>query len=159
MKFISASKTKLYSVDRIGRLHILDITTGGTLGTIPTERLNVRLTNTLTDRIYLGTEDGLIQCLHEIALKEPIRHDEPKKTKEKKKKKAGEEGEEEDEDPFGEDGEEKPEQGEDGGDPFAEEGKGDKGGKDEEGGAGDPFADEKGGEPAGNAPGKDPFAE
>ena len=35
----------------------------------------IKLINSDTDRIYLGTETGLIQCLHEMELTEPLVHD------------------------------------------------------------------------------------
>ena len=39
--------------------------------------LPLRLTNTATDRIYLASETGLVQCLREIEAAEPLVHNEP----------------------------------------------------------------------------------
>ncbi|HUY35029.1 MAG TPA: PQQ-binding-like beta-propeller repeat protein [Pirellulales bacterium] len=73
-RFVAASQTKLYMVDMAGRLVILDIGTGARLGAIPTEYLKLKIINTQTDRIYLGSPSGMIQCLRERELLEPIRH-------------------------------------------------------------------------------------
>jgi hypothetical protein len=40
-----------------------------------TSKLSFKFTNVQTDRLYLATPEGLVQCLHEIGLKEPLRYD------------------------------------------------------------------------------------
>jgi len=74
MQFVAASRQRLYTVDDLERLCILDVTSGAQLDAINVQQLPIRLLNDQTDRIYLATEDGLIQCLREIELAEPIEH-------------------------------------------------------------------------------------
>jgi outer membrane protein assembly factor BamB len=73
-RFVAASQTRLYMADLFGNLVILDMRTGARLGSMPTEYLSLRITNTETDRIYLGSPSGILQCLHERELVEPFRH-------------------------------------------------------------------------------------
>jgi len=75
--FLAASPTKVYAADRLGRTVVLDVKTGVRLDWLPTEALSVKPANTVTDRIYLGSSDGLLQCLREIELREPVRYDLP----------------------------------------------------------------------------------
>ncbi len=72
VQFIAASKDRIYAADKLGKVIVLNAKTGGRLDTIPAVGLNIKLANSETDRIYLGTDTGLIQCLHEIELTEPI---------------------------------------------------------------------------------------
>ena len=76
-QFISASATRLYTVDVIGRLKVLDRASGAPLDVLPTERLAIKVHNIQTDRVYLGSDTGLIQCLHEIELTKPYVHANP----------------------------------------------------------------------------------
>ena len=73
-KFISGSPTRLYTADSSGRMLILDARNGARLGTLATEYLPIKVLNDETDRIYLGTKSGMIQCLREIELAEPFVH-------------------------------------------------------------------------------------
>jgi outer membrane protein assembly factor BamB len=73
-QFVSGSPTRLYTVDSSGRMLILDARNGSRLGTLATEQLPLKVLNTETDRIYLGTRTGMIQCLREIELVEPFVH-------------------------------------------------------------------------------------
>jgi len=73
-QFVAASKQRVYVTDRLGRILVLHAETGGRLDTIPAAGSNIKLINSDTDRIYLGTETGLIQCLHEMELTEPLIH-------------------------------------------------------------------------------------
>ncbi len=76
-QFIAASPSRIYAADGLGRTVVLDIKTGARLDFLPTGHLPVKMTNMQTDRIYLGTDDGIIQCLHEIELPAPVRHNMP----------------------------------------------------------------------------------
>lgn len=73
-QFVAASKQRVYAADRLGRILILNAKTGARLDTIPATALTIKLINSETDRLYLATDTGLIQCLHEVELSEPIRH-------------------------------------------------------------------------------------
>lgn len=74
VQFVAASEKRVYAADRLGRLLVLDAQSGARLDTMAIPGLRLKLLNMQTDRIYLGTETGLIQCLHEVELTEPIRH-------------------------------------------------------------------------------------
>ncbi len=71
---LSVSQTRLYCRGRVGRMIILDNESGSKLATLATEALDVQFLNTLTDRIIIGTSDGVIQCLHEIQNHWPVIH-------------------------------------------------------------------------------------
>jgi hypothetical protein len=71
-RVVAASKQKIYAADRIGRLRVLDGKNGTLLDTVSTESLPVKLTNSETDRMFLATDTGLVQCLHEVGLSQPL---------------------------------------------------------------------------------------
>lgn len=72
-QFVAASNQRVYAADRFSRLYVLDRAKGTPLDKIwlPGHML---FTNTQTDRIYIVSPIGLVQCLREIQLQEPIRH-------------------------------------------------------------------------------------
>jgi outer membrane protein assembly factor BamB len=74
MRFVAASKDRVYAEDRNGNIVILHSETGGRLDVIPAAGLPLKLMNLQTDRLYLAAESGLVQCLHEIEQKTPILH-------------------------------------------------------------------------------------
>jgi outer membrane protein assembly factor BamB len=82
-QFAAASKDRVYGVDDLGALVVLDGAKGTMIGRLPADRMVRSLVNDQTDRIYLVSDDGMIECLHETALKEPIQHH-PKAADEKK---------------------------------------------------------------------------
>lgn len=63
---ISATKNRLYCLGDTGRLIILDLSTGSRIGELSTEQLDIRMVNFQTDRIFLGSSSGVIQCLREV---------------------------------------------------------------------------------------------
>lgn len=73
-RFLATSKRRVYCVDGLNRLVILNAKTGALLDRFSINGLPIRLINTQTDRLYLATRSGLLQCLHEINHKEPLRH-------------------------------------------------------------------------------------
>jgi outer membrane protein assembly factor BamB len=73
-QFASASKNRVYGVSDLGAFVVLDSSTGATLAQEMTDRSMHALVNDQTDRIYLVSHEGIIECLHEIGLKEPINH-------------------------------------------------------------------------------------
>lgn len=78
-QFIAASKQRVYVADRLERILILDAKTGARLDSLDAVGLPIRLINSETDRLYLATETGLIQCLHELELAQPIPHGEARR--------------------------------------------------------------------------------
>ncbi len=73
-QFVAASKQRVYATDKLGRLLTLSAQTGARLDMLPVGHLPIKLLNSDTDRLYLGTDTGLIQCLHERELVEPLHH-------------------------------------------------------------------------------------
>ncbi len=72
--FVAASQARVYASDSRGRLVVLDAKGGARVDSLPTELLTIKLANTVSDRIYLATPTGLLQCLHELELAQPIMH-------------------------------------------------------------------------------------
>lgn len=153
--FLGASEKRVYAIGASGRLTILDAKTGGRIGMLPFEGLDIKMRNVQTDRMFVGSSTGFIQCLHEKGNKYPVIHT----------------GVDEDLTPAQEVKQADPAEPKAGGgdDPFAPKGGGDdpfapKGGGDDpfapKGGGDDPFAPAGGGDdpfaPAGG--GNDPFA-
>ena len=68
---VSSSKTRLYCQGDTGQLIIFDMATGGRLGALSTELLDIRMVNYQTDRIFLGSSTGVIQCLREVGAEWP----------------------------------------------------------------------------------------
>ena len=56
-----------------GNTLILDAANGVQLYSMDTRQLMLRLTNVQNDPLYYATPNGLVQCFHEIGLKEPLR--------------------------------------------------------------------------------------
>ena len=73
-QFIAHSKERVYVADKLNRVLSLSAASGARLDTVLADGLDIKLINTQTDRIYLATDTGLIQCLHEVELSEPLRH-------------------------------------------------------------------------------------
>ena len=53
---------------------ILNLETGGRFKTVSAGKIDFVVSNPLTDRIYMGTRNGLIQCVREIHQKYPLLH-------------------------------------------------------------------------------------
>jgi outer membrane protein assembly factor BamB len=68
------SKTRVYGMDRLGDLVVLDAASGVPLGQLRTSAETQAVVNDETDRLYLVSESGLVQCLHEQGADEPLLH-------------------------------------------------------------------------------------
>jgi len=79
MRFAAASKTRVYAADGTGRLLVLSAASGARLDAIPTEGISTILANSDTDRIYLISKGGMIQCLREAEQTEPFVHNKERK--------------------------------------------------------------------------------
>lgn len=84
MKFIAQSPTRIYAADKFDRLLVLDAETGNRIDTLPFSAADIMVGNARTDRIYLISKTGLVQCLHETELEQPFRHALREETKEPK---------------------------------------------------------------------------
>ncbi len=72
--FVAQGLQHLYAADRYGNLLILDKETGSIAGQINTGENVHPMINEQTDRIFLVSDTGLIQCLHEIGAEAPTSH-------------------------------------------------------------------------------------
>ncbi len=77
-EFVAASDTKMYCIDQVGRLVIVDLKTGGRVATVQLHGLDLKFLNIQTDRIIVGNKRGILQCLHESTLTQPMFHVESK---------------------------------------------------------------------------------
>jgi hypothetical protein len=64
-------------MDRWSNLYILDRASGRQLARLSFRGSSVPLVNQETDRLYLASPTGLVQCLHEVGLESPIRYEPP----------------------------------------------------------------------------------
>ncbi len=71
-RFLSANKKFVYAVDSSGRLLILDRKYGTRLTTFDTRDFVVPISNEQTDRLFLGSHDGLLICLHDRDYVKPL---------------------------------------------------------------------------------------
>ena len=69
---LAASPTRLYTTDGLGHLIIINPENGTTISTLAAPGINWWYTNPLNDRILLGTRRGMLMCLHEPALENPV---------------------------------------------------------------------------------------
>ena len=85
-----SSTTLLVMIMRAGPMRIArPIWSGAIIATLPTEELDLLFLNKQTDRIYIGTKRGLVQCLREPRNEFPLLHqDEAAKADEAAKPKA-----------------------------------------------------------------------
>jgi hypothetical protein len=73
-QFVAASATRVYAMDAVGRMLVLDGKSGAELGAFFAQESTLRLANGYNDRIYLATPTGLVQCLHERDQVQPHIH-------------------------------------------------------------------------------------
>jgi len=86
VQFAAVSKNRVYGVDDLEAFVVLDAKNGSTIARMASGQPIRTLVNDQTDRVYLVSDDGMVECLHEIASKEPMRHvQKVAQTKEKEK--------------------------------------------------------------------------
>jgi outer membrane protein assembly factor BamB len=73
-QFAALSRERVYGVDELGALVVLDAKSGAIVARMAIGPATNALVNDQTDRIYLISSDGLVQCLHEIGAKQPLHH-------------------------------------------------------------------------------------
>jgi outer membrane protein assembly factor BamB len=64
-QLLAITESHLYAMTSDSHFVIIDINNGTQLARIPAYANDFLFTNTVSDRIYIGSLDGLIQCLHE----------------------------------------------------------------------------------------------
>lgn len=106
--FVGASEKKIYTVDKIGQMKVLDQDTGTVTGSASFGDVSLILPNTKNDRIYILNKSGTIRCFREVNSVKPFFHSDEFKTMEPKmegkdgaSEKAMEGPGPDDEDPFG----------------------------------------------------------
>ena len=62
-RILSVTAERIFGLDRRNNLRIVDTRTGKSMGSISTEGVSIPITNQFTDRIYLASTNGLIQCI------------------------------------------------------------------------------------------------
>ena len=101
-RFLAQTTTRIYTVDYRNNLTVLDMNSGQVLGSFPLGSNTVQYLNETTDRIYLATDTGMIQCLNQMDIEKPIYfRDNPNPPKEETRNlmgdsEEGQEGNEED---------------------------------------------------------------
>lgn len=73
-KILSVTKNRIYAVGDVGFMRILDKASGALISSVPLTEFDLQVTNTLSDRLYFGTQTGVIQCLREIGTDWPLFH-------------------------------------------------------------------------------------
>lgn len=73
-RFVSASPTRVYALDDDRQLVVLDRQAGTRVAKLTSGLGSDAVLNRLSDRIYLVSSSGLVQCLHEPGLPEPVLH-------------------------------------------------------------------------------------
>ena len=71
-KFLARTNSRIYTVDSRNNLTVLEVQSGQVLGSMPLNNNKIQYLNEITDRIYVATEDGMIQCLAQIDQEKPI---------------------------------------------------------------------------------------
>jgi hypothetical protein len=77
-KFLATSPTKVYTIDRFGRLNVLSAKTGALIDRVSIPPFAFPIANNDSDQIFLATDTGLIQALHEIELTKRLNYIPPK---------------------------------------------------------------------------------
>ncbi len=77
VQIVAVSKTRVYGMDRLGTIAIIDAATGIVQGRLKTSADTVAVVNEQTDRLYLIGEMGLVQSLHEVGADKPTLHRAP----------------------------------------------------------------------------------
>ena len=73
-RLVGGSENRLYAMNGLGNVTVLDPQTGSQLGRVPGSPLNLVLQNGLTDRLYVGNSSGLIRCMREAGKRYPFFH-------------------------------------------------------------------------------------
>ncbi len=76
-KLLAVTKNRVYCLGRVGQFVILDVKTGGQIDAIDATELDLVHTNWQTDRIYVGTKTGVVQCLYDMDAEFPTVHNIP----------------------------------------------------------------------------------
>ena len=73
-QFVAVLGETVATLDPDGNLVMVTREKGEVIGSLPSRRYKVRVGNERTDRIYLGTESGLVVCLRQVGHNFPVYH-------------------------------------------------------------------------------------
>ncbi len=73
-RFVGAGRDRVYVTDEFGNLVVISQSTGTILNRISAGRIDYIASNDQTDRLYFGSNTGLVQCLREVQSKVPYFH-------------------------------------------------------------------------------------
>ena len=73
-QFVALGEQHTYGMDRYGTLIVIDNESGNVAGRLATGTNNTALVNDKSDRLFLISNRGLVQCLHEIGAEQPTWH-------------------------------------------------------------------------------------
>jgi hypothetical protein len=73
-RFLAANLDRVYALDRNNRLMGFEAETGNPLGAAPLGNIDYTFLNTQSDRIYVGTSGGVLQCIREQRQHYPLVH-------------------------------------------------------------------------------------
>jgi hypothetical protein len=90
--YLAGNEKRLYCLDERGDLAILDALSGSRLGTLTGVASDVPILNPQTDRIFLVTSAGFVQCLRETNHPWPVVHFQIEPQQKKAKRPAGSSG-------------------------------------------------------------------
>jgi hypothetical protein len=72
-RFVGVNNKYVYAADPSGRLLIMDLARGNVLSSLDATRdFVVPISNGLTDRVFLASNDGLLVCLHDRDIPRPM---------------------------------------------------------------------------------------
>jgi len=74
ISFLGATEQSVFALDKSNILHVIDINNAKTVSSVPIGSIDNVLTNYATDRIYIATDGGLIECIRETSSDKPIFH-------------------------------------------------------------------------------------
>ncbi len=75
-RYLGASESRVYITDGFRNLLVVDPASGTVLSQCAIGEVDFVLPNRLTDRLYVGSKSGIVQCIHEIGSEMPYFHPE-----------------------------------------------------------------------------------
>lgn len=72
VKFLGATEKSVFGLDKRNTLQVIDVNSAKTVSSVPVGQIDNVLTNYATDRIYIATKGGLIECVREASSENPV---------------------------------------------------------------------------------------
>lgn len=73
-KYVGASRDRIYAMDKYGNMLVINPESAAVMSRVQIGDVRLTLANRETDRLYIATKTGIIQCIHEKANKIPFFH-------------------------------------------------------------------------------------